>query len=221
MPKKPSFIKIIPLARAGFNRKNIPQNRQIYKAFLLFTCATPIFSERQKYPIKIPGQRHVSNLRSQSEEFSITVEISAAVDRVWSVMSDVERWHEWTPSVTSIRKHAGPLRVVSRIVIRQPKLPPASWRVVELEQRRGFTAVTGSPLLRVTARHWMDPERSGTRVVLSIRFSGPLGRIVARLTRGLNQRYPALEANGLKERCESSVPHQRIEPEGDSFREER
>jgi hypothetical protein len=38
-------------------------------------------------------------------------------------------------------------------------------------------------------------------VTLSIEFSGPL---VARLTRGLNERYLALEANGLKARSESA-----------------
>ena len=33
-------------------------------------------------------------------------------DRVWAVMSDIERWHEWTASITGIQKlEPGPLAV--------------------------------------------------------------------------------------------------------------
>jgi uncharacterized membrane protein len=37
-------------------------------------------------------------------QFSISIEINAPADRVYEVMSDTERWHEWTPSVTSIKR---------------------------------------------------------------------------------------------------------------------
>jgi carbon monoxide dehydrogenase subunit G len=40
-------------------------------------------------------------------DFCVTVEIQAPPDRVWSVMSGVERRREWTPTVTSIER-AGP-----------------------------------------------------------------------------------------------------------------
>ena len=36
--------------------------------------------------------------------FSTTIDIDAPPARVWQVMSDVERWHEWTPSITSIQR---------------------------------------------------------------------------------------------------------------------
>ena len=46
---------------------------------------------------------------------------------------------------------------------------------------------------------------SGSRVTLSLDFSGILGPLVARLTRGLNARYLALEAQGLKKHTETPV----------------
>ncbi len=95
----------------------------------------------------------------------------------------------------------------SRARIRQPKLLPAVWRVTELEEGRAFTWVTRSPGVRVKARHHVEPTTHGARATLSLDFSGPLAPLVARLTRGLNERYLALEAEGLKARSEGASPH--------------
>ena len=133
--------------------------------------------------------------------FSITTDIPAPPERVWALVADVERWHEWTPTVTSItRMDKGPLAVGSRARIRQPRLPPATWEVTELVPGRSFTWVTRSPGVRVRAEHGVEPVGGGTRVTLSVRFTGLLGPFVARLTRRLNERYLALEAKGLAER---------------------
>lgn len=138
--------------------------------------------------------------------FQIEVEIQAPPDCVWAVMRDVERWPEWTPSVTSVRLLSrGPLAVGSRAIIRQPKLPPAKWRVTELDEPgRSFTWVSPAPGVRVIARHWVEPRGADSRATLSLRFEGLLAGLVARLTRALNERYLALEANGLKQRSEAS-----------------
>jgi carbon monoxide dehydrogenase subunit G len=37
-------------------------------------------------------------------KIEMSTEIDAPSERVWEVMSDVERWHEWTPSITSIER---------------------------------------------------------------------------------------------------------------------
>jgi uncharacterized membrane protein len=139
-------------------------------------------------------------------DFKIDVEIKAPAERVWAVMRDIKRWPEWTPTVTRIRIiGGGPLALGSRAVIWQPKLPPAKWEVIELkEQERTFTWMTRAPGMRLTARHWVEVTRDGSRATLSIQFSGPLGGLLARLTRKLNERYLALEAKGLKERSEGS-----------------
>jgi uncharacterized protein YndB with AHSA1/START domain len=89
--------------------------------------------------------------------FSIAVDIPAAPDRVWEVLADVERWPEWTPSVTRItRLDPGPLAVGSRARIHQPRLLPATWRIGELGEGRRFTRVTGSPGVWVVAEHAVE-----------------------------------------------------------------
>lgn len=144
--------------------------------------------------------------------FTISVVIAAPPAEVWRVMSDVARWPEWTPSVSRVKPlTAGPLRVGSRVRIHQPKFPPAYWRVTELDPERQFTWVSVGPGLRVTARHAVEPVNTGCRVTLSIRYEGILGRWLARLTRGVNERYLAMEGNGLKARCASLA--QRTDPE--------
>jgi uncharacterized protein YndB with AHSA1/START domain len=147
-------------------------------------------------------------------DFFITVEIHASPDRVWAVLSDLERWPEWTPTVTSLQRlDRGPLAVGSRARIRQPKLPPAEWQVTEVDEGSSFTWVTGSLGVQVAARHWVEANEGGSRATLSLQFSGLLGSLVARLTRRLNERYLTLEARGLRERSEGSTGSVRIDRE--------
>jgi carbon monoxide dehydrogenase subunit G len=136
--------------------------------------------------------------------FSISIQIDAPPDRVWRVMSDIERWHEWTPTVTSVtRTNSGPFRVGARARVRQPKLPPADWLVVAVTENHGFDWESRAPGLRVLARHVIEPNGAGSRVTLSIRYTGPLGHVFGWLTAGINRRYIALEADGLKRRTEA------------------
>ena len=129
------------------------------------------------------------------------MDIPAPSDRVWAVIADVERWPEWTPTVTRIRRlDRGPFVVGSRARVQQPKLPPAIWRVTELHEGRSFTWVSRSPGVCVIAEHGVEATGTGARATLSIRFTGWLGPLVARLTRRLTERYLALEAQGLSQR---------------------
>ncbi|HVG87252.1 MAG TPA: SRPBCC family protein [Vicinamibacterales bacterium] len=138
--------------------------------------------------------------------FSITVDIAAPADRVWAVMSDVERWHEWTPSITRVTLlRKGALAVGSRALVRQPKFPPALWRVTELVPGRSFTWVSVAPGLRVIGRHAVELTVNGTRAVLTLELKGMVGGLWGRLTRGITERYIAFEAAGLKARSEETI----------------
>jgi len=135
--------------------------------------------------------------------FSTSIDIPAPAARVWDVIRDVERWQEWTPSITSVRLLGrGPFEVGLRALIRQPKLPPAMWKVTELDAGRGFTWKSGLPGMWVYAHHSVVPIDGGGRATLSLRFDGVLGELLGRLTRSINDRYLGLEAAGLKRRSE-------------------
>ena len=73
-----------------------------------------------------------------SQRLSTTIAIDAPTERVAEVMCDVEHWHEWTPSITSItRLGSGPFIVGSRALVRQPRLPPAVWTVTAIDPEIG------------------------------------------------------------------------------------
>ena len=143
-----------------------------------------------------------------------TTDIQAPPDPVWDAIRNVEYWSEWTPTIISIRLlDRGPLAVGTRAIVRQPKLLSARWQVVELEEGRSFSWIMRAPGVRVTARHSVEGAANGSLVTLSLEFSGPLGPFCARLTRGLNERYLALEAWGLKKRGEAdaqATEHRRL-----------
>lgn len=118
-------------------------------------------------------------------------------------MRDVEHWHEWTSTVRSIRQRdPGPLAVGVRAIIRQPKFPPALWKVTELVEGRGFTWVSVGPGFSVVARHGVQSIEGGTRATLSLEFRGPFGGGFGWMTRSINARYLTIEAAGLKRRSE-------------------
>ena len=137
-------------------------------------------------------------------EQSTSVDIAAPCERVWEVMVDVERWSEWTDTVTWVRRlDEGPLRPGSRAKINQPKVPETEYVVTELEPGRSFTWVATGPGVLTTARHSIEPlATGGSRVRLSVEQAGWLGSLMGRFYRGLTDRYLATEAAGLKARCE-------------------
>lgn len=137
-------------------------------------------------------------------QFRFTTDIAAPVERVWSVMSDVERWHEWTPSVTSVKRlGGGAFGVGSWALVRQPKFPPAFWRVTTIEPGRSFTWAAYGVGFQAVGTHGIEPTPGGTRATLLLELKGPLGGVFGRMTKGITERYLAHEAGGLKARSEN------------------
>ncbi len=139
--------------------------------------------------------------------FSQIVEIRVSPSHVWKVLLDVERWPEWTTSVSKIqRMDIGPLTLGSRTRIWQPKLMPAVWQVTSLdEKRRIFAWTTHTFGIKIVGRHQVEAVGARSRVTLSLTYTGVIGAVLARAYRDLNWDYLAREANGLRGHCEAPV----------------
>ena len=97
-------------------------------------------------------------------EQSTRIDVEAPVEQVWEVLREVERWPEWAPTVTSVRRlDDGPLAVGSRVRVEQPRIPPTEYVVTELEPSRSFTWVATGPGVRTTARHLLEESVPAAR----------------------------------------------------------
>jgi uncharacterized membrane protein len=137
-------------------------------------------------------------------EFKVRIDIAQEPDVIWSVLMDLERWPEWTRSMTSVKRlDSGRLGIGSQVRIQQPKLKTLTWRVSEFVEGRVFAWDGQSPGLFVRARHEVQSSgSSGALVILTIEQSGWLSPLVNLLYGKLTKDYMEMEAQGLKRRSE-------------------
>src|SRR4029078_8194520 len=93
-----------------------------------------------------------------------------------------------------------PFAVGTKVLIRQPKLPPAKWTVTAIEPDRTFTWVSTAPGFKAVGEHSVKPTPTGSRATLSLQLHGLLGEAFGRFTKDITERYVAFEAHGLKAR---------------------
>jgi uncharacterized membrane protein len=137
--------------------------------------------------------------------YSASIDIEAPVERVWSVITDVEHWPDWTASISSVQRlDHGPFGVGSRALIKQPKLARMVWTVTGMQPNRSFTWTTGSVGVTTIAGHEItEKPGGGVTATLFIQETGWLGPLVGRLLDGLTRRYIDMEVRGLKRRAEA------------------
>lgn len=140
--------------------------------------------------------------------FEFTTKIKASPEVVWAVMTDVERWPEWSPSMTKVtRLVSGPLVVGSQARIKQPRLRTMIWTVTELTPGRSFVWEAKGPGLTLVAGHHLANEEGGVvQVTLTVEHRGLVGRLLAPLTSRLVRRNVHMEAEGLKRQSEAGRP---------------
>lgn len=139
-------------------------------------------------------------------ELLTTIPIDASPARVWQLWTDVERWPEWTASVTRIEALDGPVRVGARFRITQPRFPVLVWEVTACDEGRSWTWVTRSPGAVTAAHHRVRPDGSGTVVEQHLVQEGWVGAPIGWLIQGLSRRYLGLEGDGLKRLSETPAP---------------
>lgn len=134
-----------------------------------------------------------------------TVDIAAAPDAVWRVLADIERWPDWTPTMTAVEAiDPLPLRVGLRARIKQPGLRPAVLTVTAIEEGRRFRWVAKQPTVTFAADHVIVATPRGSRVRLFAAFSGLLSPVVGAIYGQKTRSYVAAEAESLKARVEAS-----------------
>lgn len=137
----------------------------------------------------------------------------AAPEEVWAVLSDVEAWPRWTPTVTSVRRTSGldgipdsprtVLGVGDVLEVVQPRWGPARWTVTEWEPGRSFTWVSDRPGVRSTATHRLRAGQAGTAIELGVSWSRPAAPAVRAVFGRLTQRYTDVELRALVAAAES------------------
>lgn len=137
--------------------------------------------------------------------FEKTIHIDAPVDVVRDVVMDVGSWPRLTESVSTVELlDPGPLKVGSRVRIKQPRLPRTDWTVTEVSEA-GFTYEAKGPGVRTVARHEVTASGPGTVLRLVLDQAGPVGLLIGRLGAGMTRRYLELEANGMKSGAEQAA----------------
>lgn len=138
--------------------------------------------------------------------FETSIDIAASPERVWQVMSDVERWPQWTRSMSRVeRLDPAPLGVGSRVRVKQPRLATALFEITAWNPTHSFDWVTRNPMVTALAKHHIARTASGVRLTLSVTFTGPLAGVIAWLYGPLTERYVRMEAEGFKRQTESGA----------------
>ena len=94
---------------------------------------------------------------------------------MWKVLADVQKWPEWTPTMTSVRA-LGSAGLVqgNTFEVKQPGLAKTVFTVEACEEGTAFAWSTRSAGVSTIADHVLsDTSDGGTRIELSIRMSGP------------------------------------------------
>ena len=137
--------------------------------------------------------------------YEATREIEAPAARAWGMLSAVETWPQWLPTVTGVEPLDGsPIAVGRRYRVTQPKIRPSLWRVTEIAPGRRFVWRAQSPGLEMIAEHEVEPVGGNARVRLGYEFRGLLGAVLGRMFGGITREYLEREAQTLKARVEES-----------------
>ena len=136
--------------------------------------------------------------------FERSIEIGASQPRVWDVVSDIEGWPQRIETVERVELLTpAPIGTGSRLRLRQPKLPEATWTVTKWHPPFSFEWQQKSGGVTIDAGHRVDSLREGrARLTLTIEMRGLLVPIMGRMYGDLTNRYLDLATHGMKRAAE-------------------
>lgn len=135
-------------------------------------------------------------------------DIDAPPATVWSQLSEIDRWHEISPTVDDVVRLGapGPVAVGTRFRVAQPGLATAEYEITDWRPGTGFTWVARTAGVRTTASHELRPTAAGSRLKLSIEWSGPGAWLARALVTGKARRFMEQEAAAFAELAEGRRP---------------
>jgi uncharacterized membrane protein len=138
--------------------------------------------------------------------FEKSIEIDAPLQRVWDVLSDLERWPQRIETVDSVELLTpAPIDVGSRVKLKQPKLPEGTWDITAWDPPSYFEWTQKTGGATTVAGHRLEAlGENRTRLTLALDMRGLLVPIVALFYTKLTNRYMTLEAEGMKRAAESA-----------------
>ncbi len=138
-------------------------------------------------------------------DYAISIAAPRAV--VWDILTDVERWPEWTASMRGVQYvDADRLTLGGHVRIKQPGMPALVWEVTALVPQESFAWVARSSGLTTVGLHQLTLRPSGDVTVrLGLEQSGPLAWLAGLLSARRTRRYVQMEADGLKRRSEEAA----------------
>jgi uncharacterized membrane protein len=140
---------------------------------------------------------------------SMSLAIDAPLEAVWDVLSDVEAWPGWTPTVTSVRPLSGgpgtDPALGADYELEQPRLPKVVWEIAVWDPPSRFDWVSRAPGVITEASHDLTSMGDQTTVTLTITRSGLLAPVINLLYGRITREYLATEAASLKKRVEAGA----------------
>ena len=148
--------------------------------------------------------------------FEETLHIDATPGRVWDVWSNVEGWPGWTKSMATVEVLGdGTMGLGAKAKVKQPGVPKAIWTVTEWYVGRSFAWRYDAPGNHVVATHAVQPRDGGGSVVtMTIETSGVFPALMRPWLARFTRKNLAMEADGLKARCEAAPAKEHLAPAG-------
>jgi uncharacterized protein YndB with AHSA1/START domain len=138
-------------------------------------------------------------------EYTRTIDIGASPATVWQVMTTLERWPEWTDSVTSVTVlDPGELRPGQRARVGIKGGPKGTWTVTDVSPGQSFAWENRAPGVKSVADHVIEEAPGGSRVTLSVRQSGLGATLLRPFLKKVSLRNLEMEAAGLKRASEAA-----------------
>lgn len=132
------------------------------------------------------------------------IEIAAPPETVWRVITDIERWPEWTESIRRVEAVQGPLGpgAVYRLDVRGTRR--GDWVVTDWKDGERFTWRTKIQGVTADAEHAVEALGDGSRLVLSLDYHGVMATLFRPLIGKTTRQNLEMEAAGMKRAAEAA-----------------